>query len=186
MVPLSTLPGLPVSPRGSERCPGVVRATDIDRYRPAIHAYLRRRGFTGEDVEDLTQETLIRAYLHLPKFRGTNVSGWLYRIAGNLAVDHVRRQRRSPQLSLDSACLQPAVAGNPEASLLGSGNHSELLSHIEALSPDQRELLRLRFQERRSVREIAERLNCTTGAAKLRLFRTIETLRRRAGETVSR
>lgn len=155
---------------------------EFDRFRPAIHAYLRRRGFSGEDVEDLTQETFVRAYLHRKEFHGTNLGGWLYRIAGNLAIDHRRRQQRTPVLSLDWAHLEPVDAASPEVLLLGRDDHAEVRLHLEALPPEQQELIRLRFQERRSVREIAECLHCTTGAAKLRLFRAVETLRKRCGE----
>src|SRR5687767_6763617 len=65
----------------------------LARHRAAIYSFLRRKGFSAEESDDLTQETMIRAYTHLPGFRGASMAGWLYRIAANVAVDFLRKQR---------------------------------------------------------------------------------------------
>lgn len=85
------------------------------RYERKLLNYLYR--FTGnrEMAEDLVQETFIRAVRYLPAFRPTgSVGGWLYRIAKNLALNHLRRLKRASEVSMD----EPRGLEEEEASSL--------------------------------------------------------------------
>lgn len=63
-------------PRQEARPPeaGPEDLASLDRFRPAIYRFIRRRGFSREEADDLTQETLLRAYSHLPHFRSAHLS----------------------------------------------------------------------------------------------------------------
>jgi RNA polymerase sigma-70 factor (ECF subfamily) len=87
----------------------------VARYKTKIYHYLYRMTGNAEDADDLTQEVFIRMYTNIGKFRAeASLSTWLFRIAGNLAVDRFRRTKNSRRLvtSLD-APIQP---GEEEAS----------------------------------------------------------------------
>src|SRR3954462_10234702 len=73
-----------------------------------------------EDARDICQETFLRAYRALPKFRGqAKFSSWLYRIALNLCRDLIRNQRRTPvvQAPDDMDLLDLAAAAGPSESI---------------------------------------------------------------------
>ena len=76
-------------------------ATIVERYQQSVGGYLLRLVGDKETALDLTQETFVRGYIAIRKTRpGLLVRPWLYRIATNLATDHLRRQRRVRWLPL--------------------------------------------------------------------------------------
>lgn len=146
-------------------------------HRQALRTYIRRRGFSHDDAEDLAQEVIVRAWRYQGSVREACLTSWLYQIAANLTVDQVRR-RRLPIVPLDLA----ENAALPERdTFAGSEAYDLILESLAELAPGQREILRLRFEEQLSIAEIAGRLQCSDGAAKLRVFRAIEALRHRCG-----
>jgi len=86
----------------------------VARYKQKIYNYLLRMTGSQEDAEDLTQEVFVRMYTNIAAFRAeASLSTWLFRIAGNLAVDAFRRgkkERGLVQTSLDG----PAAGGDDE------------------------------------------------------------------------
>lgn len=148
------------------------------RQRGAVFAFIRRKGFSAEDADDLTQETLVRAYQHLGAFRGTAVTAWLYRIASNVSVDHLRR-RRVPTMPLDDALESIAGEDDPCRDLHRRADTAWVRELISTLPECHRKVLALRFFEDRSLTEIASALGCSPLAAKLRVFRAVAALRRK-------
>jgi RNA polymerase sigma-70 factor (ECF subfamily) len=66
----------------------------VARYKGRIYGYLYRMTGSAEDAEDLTQEVFVRMYTSIGSFRAeASLSAWLFRIAGNLAVDAFRRAK---------------------------------------------------------------------------------------------
>jgi RNA polymerase sigma-70 factor (ECF subfamily) len=148
-------------------------------YRKAICAYLRRKGFSTEEADDLTQETLIRAYLHLRDFRGVSLSAWLYRIAANVAVDHLRKQRLT-SVPLDRLVSVPSEGDeDPLEELDRDELRGRMLALIRELPECHQRILRMRYYEDRSMAEIAGVIHCSPMAAKLRVFRAVTALRKR-------
>lgn len=161
--------------------------TQLGSYRGGIYAYLRRRGFSAEEADDLTQETLIRAYLHLGGFRGSSLGAWLYRIAANVSVDYLRKQRLST-VSIDlpaDGSSGPAVAALPaeteelDSRLCRDEDRKYMQAVIRLLPECHQRVLQLRYYEDRSLAEISVALNCSPMAAKLRVFRAVSALRKR-------
>jgi len=148
----------------------------LDGYRPAIQRYFLGKGCTVEEAEDLTQETLLRAYRYLPTVRGDRLATWLYRIASSIFVSSLRK-RRFHTLSLESVVVEPAAPQRPEPE---RDVRIEQLEGIVRELPEQyQHVLRLRFYEDRSLAEIAGIMECTPAAAKLRVFRAVSALRKR-------
>lgn len=151
------------------------------RHRNALFAFLRRKGFSAEEADDLTQETLLRAYAHLGAFRGTSMTAWLYRIAANLAVDHLRKQRLT-FVAWEAAEAIPCTLTPDEDPLVRLDREETrcgLLAVIQLLPECHQRILRLRYYEDRSLAEIAATMNCSQMAAKLRVFRAVSALRKR-------
>lgn len=146
--------------------------------RSAIYGFLRRKGFSAEEADDLTQETLLRAYVHLNGFRGSSFHSWLYRIAANIAVDHLRRQRLAT-VPLEQVTLPEPYSDDLSAGLDREERAYQMLSVISELPECHRRILQLRYYEDRSLDEIAATMQCTQMAAKLRVFRAVTALRKR-------
>ncbi|MCC2668621.1 MAG: polymerase, sigma-24 subunit, subfamily [Armatimonadetes bacterium] len=150
----------------------------LGSYRGTIYSFIRRKGFTAEEADDLTQETLIRAYLHLAGFRGATLDGWLYRIAANVAVDHVRK-RRVATVPLESVALMDSGEEDALVHLDRAARRDRVLAVIGQLPECHQRILRLRYYEDRSLTEIADAMQCSPMAAKLRVFRAVTALRKR-------
>jgi len=171
----------PAPPLPGRRCPGLTPAEAgalLPAYRRGIFSYLRRRGFSAEEADDLTQETLIRAYRHLTGFRGVSMGAWIYRIAANVAVDHLRKQHL-PTVPLETVPVLPAAADDPTAGLAREETGELVRSVVDGLPECHRRVLRLRYYEERSLSEIGGMMNCSPLAAKLRVFRAVTALRKR-------
>ncbi len=138
-----------------------------------------------EQAEDLVQEIFVKAYFALESFEGqSSFYTWLYRIASNHCLDHLRRNRPN-QISLDRPLsedsdmtledtLEAPHSDHPEASLEAP---SEAAALLNALDPDQRLILTLRELEGHSYEELAEMLNCPVNTIKSRLNRAREALK---------
>jgi RNA polymerase sigma-70 factor (ECF subfamily) len=150
----------------------------LGQYRSGIYAFIRRKGFAAEEADDLTQETLIRAYLHLSGFRGASLDAWLYRIAANVSVDYLRKRRLST-VPLENVSLAETGEDEPGARLYRDERRARVLSVIHQLPECHQRILQLRYFEDCSLAEIAGVMNCTPLAAKLRVFRAVTALRKR-------
>ena len=150
----------------------------LGHYRTGLYGFIRRKGFSAEEADDLTQETLIRAYLHLAGFRGASMDAWLYRIAANVSVDYLRKRRLST-VPLETLALEASGEEDPVAKLDRDERRAQVLSVIHELPECHQRILRLRYYEDRSLGEIAAVMECTPMAAKLRVFRAVSALRKR-------
>jgi RNA polymerase sigma-70 factor, ECF subfamily len=143
-------------------------------------------------VQDIAQETFIRAYRALPQFRGESAFyTWLYRIAVNSAKKALADLKRDPVI-LESAFAQrdeedetsrgaaELTDGETPESLLASKEIAATVNAaIEALSDDLRQAITLREIEGLSYEEIAEAMNCPIGTVRSRIFRAREAIAER-------
>ncbi len=153
-----------------------------DRYAPRMYAYLYRRVSDAALAEDLTGELflrVLRAIQNQQTWRDSFVA-WLYRIAHNLVVDHYRRQPAQPALSLDEALV--AGDSDPVAATEAALNGERLRTALGRLTPEQQEVLALRFGEGLTAREAAQAMARTTGAVEALQHRALAALRRVLGE----
>jgi RNA polymerase sigma-70 factor (ECF subfamily) len=164
-------PGFPEEPRPDPEAL-------FHRYRNGIYSFIRRKGFSPEEADDLTQETLIRAFTHLGTFRGSSMDAWLYRIAANVAVDFLRK-RRVQTVPIEGMTLVDHDQDPPGQNLVREERRARVLSVIDELPTCHQRILHLRYFEDRSLAEIAGTMNCTPMAAKLRVFRAVTALRKR-------
>lgn len=149
-----------------------------DRYEAKIYAYIYRR--TGEQTlaEDLTGQVFLKMLeaIHNRKAWHSSFSGWLYRIAHNLVIDHYRQRDHQVQVSLDDEPMLPA-AENPEEMTELKLDAERLRSAIGRLTEEQAEVISLRFLEGYSINEVAEMMSKTEGSIKALQYRAVSTLR---------
>ncbi len=173
-------------------------ATDLDfaeraeRYRHElqVHCYRMLGSFT--DAEDLVQETLLRAWRRSADLReGDNLRAWLYKIATNACLDHIKaKDRRIPSLASfrDVPWLEPypdrlldqldATGQDPQVSAIGRETiELTFLAVIQLLPPRQRAAVILREVLDWPVPDIAELLDLSTAAVNSALQRGRTTLR---------
>lgn len=154
-----------------------------------VFAVVRNR----EDSFDVSQEVFLKLYHSIGSFKGdSSFSSWLYRIAKNCALDHLRRQKRHHIFSLDTEdedgnrfILQlpdTSSAGDPEHRLLQSERKDMLYQALGELGDEHREILFLRDIEGLTYDQIGERLQLESGTVKSRLFRAREALRKKLEE----
>ena len=138
-----------------------------------ISRYIKDRA----EIEDVAQETFIKAFRALKNFRGdSQFYTWLYRIATNTAKNHlVSRSRRPPSSDVDAGEAEFMYGDsmlnqieNPENQLFGE--------ELENLPEDLRAALSLREFEGLSYEEIAEVMECPIGTVRSRIFRAREAI----------
>jgi RNA polymerase sigma-70 factor, ECF subfamily len=155
---------------------------DRDAYRslledvtPLVRRFLRRRLGDGDSVEDVVQETLLAVHRARHTYDpGRAIEPWLFAIARNAAVDHLRR--RLVRTSWEQ--LTGDLPDTPVASDAGAPRLERLL---EQLPPRQREAFELVQLNGLSVEAAAARVGITTGALKVRAHRAYKTLRAMLG-----
>ena len=150
-----------------------------------VYALLYRLTADAEEARDLTQETFLRAFQSISRFRGeANLKTWLYRIAINQARNRWRwwrRRRRDATVSLDGSDrpdeqaltgrLRNEAAVDPEQETLAHEREQQLREALLALRPSYREAVILRDVEGFSYEEIAATLQINIGTVKSRLSR---------------
>jgi RNA polymerase sigma-70 factor (ECF subfamily) len=157
-----------------------------------IYGLLFRLTENNEEARDLTQETFLRAFQNIGRFRGdADLRTWIYRIAINQARNRWRwwrRRRRDATVSLDTQhrhanqTLIETLAEsseNPEQLTLAHERESVLRSALQKVGRVYRETLILRDIEGFSYEEIAATLEINVGTVKSRLARGRQELRRR-------
>ena len=150
-----------------------------------VYAYVVTRVRNRDEAEDLTAEVFHKALVHLGSFesRGVPFAAWLYRIAANAIADHSHRQAHEQARRSASQHEIPGTEAATEAcvpqDLEEVERRARLFRLVNALPTDQRRVVQMRFNEEKSVREIAEALGKSEGAIKQLHFRALERLRTR-------
>jgi RNA polymerase sigma-70 factor, ECF subfamily len=164
-----------------ERCragePEALRAF-VHCYERAVFALLSRMLGRGPDVEDLAQETFLRAFRALPSFDPDGPalpSTWLLTIAARLGIDRTRRRPLRLDLHADAA---DGERRSPEQDAGRSELRAAIAKAVQALPVDQRNAFVLAEFHDFSVADIAELLSISENTVKTRLFRAREKLSR--------
>lgn len=134
---------------------------------------------TGDpsQAEDLVQETMLRAFRSWSQYRsGTNARAWLHTILRNTFINDYRKRKREPAFAhletIEPYAIYRTVADtDPEGTFFAQIVDARVLTAIDALPPDFREVLVLSDIESMSYAEIAQALQIPVGTVKSRLFR---------------
>lgn len=161
----------------------------VIKYQRRIERLIGRMVRDVDLVEDIAQETFIRAYRALPQFRGdAQFYTWLYRIAVNTAKKALMELKRDPLVS-ESALKsnddedETSAVGNeltaaetPETVLAAKEIAAAVNSAVEALPEELKQAVTLREIEGLSYEEISVVMNCPIGTVRSRIFRAREAI----------
>ncbi len=151
----------------------------IETYKMEIHSYLTRLMRNYHDAEDATQETFIKAYTHIERFKwNCRLRTWLYRIATNTAFKALKKSKRY-DLTPEVASREISSADNPTSSLIKEEELQLVQDAINNLPPRQKAVLIMRLNQELSFAEIAQALSISEGAAKANHFQAIKSIQRR-------
>jgi len=151
----------------------------VARYERLVFAVLSQLLGHGPHVEDLAQESFLRAYVAFPRFDldRAKPSRWLLTIAVRLALNE--RTKVSGRAQADLRALQPTASTTPESELGRNELGSIIERAIAQLPPGQREVFVLAELHDMTLAEIAAALRIPENTVKTRLFRAREHLRTR-------
>jgi RNA polymerase sigma-70 factor (ECF subfamily) len=159
----------------------------VRKYQHRIAALIGRYVSDWSEVQDVAQETFIRAYRALGNFRGdAQFYTWLHRIAVNTAKNHlVAHNRRPPTDDIDIEDAEHFDSGirlrdsdTPERELMRQQLEQTVMRAVEALPEELRVAINLREVDGLSYDEIAERMGCPIGTVRSRIFRAREAIDR--------
>jgi RNA polymerase sigma-70 factor (ECF subfamily) len=154
------------------------------RYVDALYRYLYARCNSASLAEEALGELWLRVVQYLPHFRipdqGVDqaFTSWLYRIARNLSIDAVRKDRWNVEL-LPEAITSPA--GELDEALFAQDERNNLHAAMDKLTVEQREVIHLRFHEDRTSAEVAVLTGRTESAVKALQHRALGALARAMG-----
>ncbi|HZI47627.1 MAG TPA: sigma-70 family RNA polymerase sigma factor [Pyrinomonadaceae bacterium] len=154
----------------------------VRRYQRPIAAYVYRMVGDYDAALDLTQEVFIKVYASLARYRPEfKFSTWIYKIAHNAAIDHLRRHAtREAVASSETDRTEVVIESrrlSPEQESERTERCSEIETVVQLLPAPYRELILLRHSQDLSYEEIAEIAGLPLGTVKNRLFRAREAMR---------
>lgn len=145
--------------------------------RGKVHAAVFR--LVGPDaVEDVVMDTFLKAWQGLPRYNGvSSLNTWLFRIARNCALDHLRREKVRRAISLDydsdtteSKTIEDVDMQTPAEALIRSETVGTIRDAISHLSPTHRRVIELRYVDDLRYAEIGAILGISIGTVMSRLF----------------
>lgn len=160
----------------------------------AIHALVQRLARNPDDVDDILQEVLLRAWKGLPAFREeARFSTWLYRIAVNTTFKWQRRHAETTRTVSISELMEQDRLGEsvastmvpvaePEVAMEESQRRQRLMDAVSSLPPKQRDVVMMHYFDGRSCEEIGTAVGCSVGTVWSRLHYACKRLRAVLGE----
>ena len=168
--------------RGDQQAFGML----VEKYQRKLGRLLSRMVRDQAEVEDVVQESFIKAYRALPNFRGDSAFyTWLYRIGINTAKNYLVSMGRRPQISHDveiedaenfEDAEELRTAETPETEMMTKEIARTVNETMMALPDELRTAITLRELEGLSYEEIATLMSCPIGTVRSRIFRARETI----------
>jgi len=150
-----------------------------DRYVERVYRYLYFRTGSHPEAEDLTEQVFLKAWEAIGRYRwqGRPFLAWLYRLAHNSHIDHVRTQKPTTSLNNDERPLDvPSQAAQVE---LARTLDADLLTRaLGQLTPDQQQVIVMKFIEGMDNDQIAASMDKREGAIRALQMRALMSLRR--------
>jgi len=158
----------------------------VRKYEGAMQRFVTRMTKDPEVARDLTQEAFIRVYQALSRYdERYPFKSWLYKIASNLCIDHLRRERFRaysfedvPKGGQSELPRQPVDEGKTPLDVAADSETRRFIEEaLEELTPEHREVLNLLHRDGLAYEEIAARLDVPLGTVKARIHRARKALK---------
>ncbi|HVL82302.1 MAG TPA: RNA polymerase sigma factor [Actinomycetota bacterium] len=182
----STSPAVGIPSEEADRLVAEAREGNQDAFAslfraslPIVFSHLRSRCRDKTLAEDLTSETFMRALRAIGGFEGgsRDFLAWVLRIGRNIHLDHVKSGRVRWETVVEELPVEQATS-SPEAEALGRIEGDELRAALAELTPEQQEVLQLRFLHGLPIAEVAVVVGRNEGAVKALQFRALKSLAR--------
>ena len=157
-----------------------------DHYIPKIYRFVFVKTSHKQEAEDLTHEVFLSAWQNLGRYehKGFPFSSWLYQVARNKIIDYYRVRKSHASVEEADADAEWAKVENTLAQDLDNSLRVEHIKKLfRILSPDQQDVILMRFVEDLSYGEIAHAMGKSEGAVRLIQHRAIQELRKQLGLT---
>jgi RNA polymerase sigma-70 factor (ECF subfamily) len=140
---------------------------------------------SGADAEDIVQETFVRAFERMHTYnihRSSSFDAWLNTICLNCTMDFFRRWKRrkgDKHLPFGDLSVEPSSSNpSPDQEAEGKQVLRKIQESLQLLSPRQRIIFDMRFNQQMDIREIAQCLRCSKSNIKTQIFRSLRKLRK--------
>jgi RNA polymerase sigma-70 factor (ECF subfamily) len=150
-----------------------------DRFLDRVYRYLYYRTGSQAEAEDLTEQVFLKAWEAIDRFRwqGRPFLAWLYRLAHNVHIDHVRRRRHTISLNDEERPIE--LASETATAALAQRLDAELLARaVRKLTPEQQQVIILKFMDGFENAQIAQIMDKREGAIRALQLRALLSLRR--------
>lgn len=155
----------------------------VRKHAEPLRRYLAVMLRSEADAEDLAQETFLRLVNSLGAFRGdASVKTYLYRIAHNLALNHLASSSKVHEVFPEELPDRPSEAPSPQRLAYGKEMDAMVRGALASLPPQQRAVVALRIWQDLSFKEIAGVLSLAEGTVKAHYFFALRNLRKRLEE----
>jgi len=166
---------------------------DMAAFRELVETYKKKMYYFAldmvgnpADAEDVSQEVFLKAFRSFKTFkRDAKLSSWLYRIAYNASIDHLRRRSLAPQAvedtvldALSGGFSESPSSQNPAQAAENSLLQARIEKALEKVSSQERSVFLLRHYNELMLNEIAETMQISIGSVKSYLFRCIRKLQK--------
>jgi RNA polymerase sigma factor (sigma-70 family) len=150
----------------------------VRRYQQQVYWVIRKMVNSHDDADDLTQEVFIKIYTALKDFREeSNLFTWLYRIATNYSINHVRKAKVRNTVSFEVITGQVESGDKRSDEAVDEKTKRKLLEEaIETLPAQQRAVFNLRYNENLSYEDISKIMNKSVGGIKANYFHAVKKL----------
>jgi RNA polymerase sigma-70 factor (ECF subfamily) len=141
--------------------------------------FILKRVRSESDANDLTQQTFIKAMMHISKYedRGLPFGAWLYRIALNESNMFFRKKTKNYMVELHEGHVN-SILDEIESNGTSDKDQEKLIEILNQLNEKDLDLIELRFFQKLPFREISEIYNITEANAKMKLYRIIEKIKK--------
>lgn len=151
----------------------------VNKYRDRIYAVIYRMLRNQDDALDISQEVFVRAYRSLNKFRGdSSVYTWLYRIAVNLSINYINRNKHRKSQAIDNVSFKLSADNESPQKKIEVDELSQAIEQAVLKLPDkQRAVFVMRYYENMQHNEIAEILGNSVGSVKANYHHALQKLK---------
>lgn len=163
----------------------------VDRYKKKIYFLALDMVGNPVDAEDISQEVFLKVYRSFGTFKkDAKLSSWLYRVAYNTCIDHIRKKELTPQPVGDEVLeartrtdvpLSASACPDPGRTAEANELQARISRALEKVSPQEKAVFLLRHYDDLMLKDIADTLHLSVGSVKSYLFRAVRKLQKELG-----
>jgi RNA polymerase sigma-70 factor, ECF subfamily len=156
----------------------------FDYFAPRLKAFLMGQGTSPQMAEEVVQETMVRIWRKAGQYDPARAaaSTWIFTIARNMRIDHLRKSNR-PEPDMNDPAFVPDPEPLATETISQAQDSAQLYAAMAELSEDQRAVLKLSYFEEKAHPEIAEALGIPLGTVKSRIRLALKSIRSRIGDS---